>query len=137
MSVEQRIELLPPITEINRPYWDGARAGELRLQVCDSCGKPRFPDAPLCPHCLASESHWQAMSGRGHVWSWITMHQNYLPAFTDQLPYIVLFVVLDEGPRMMCGLAGDSAGLAIDKPVEVVFESLNDERVIPMFRLAA
>lgn len=74
------------------------------------------------------------MSGRGKVWSWIRMHQRYLPAFYEQIPYVVLRVVLDEGPWMISGFAGREEELEVDLPVEVVFEQLGDERVIPMFR---
>lgn len=137
MSVEERIKLLPPVTAANRPFWAGAEAGELRLQVCDDCGKHRFPDSQVCPNCLSHAATWQPVSGRGKVWSWIRMHQNYLPAFSEQLPYIVLFVELDEGPRLMSSFQGDPETLAIDMPVEVVFESLGDARVVPSFRSVA
>ncbi len=134
MNVEERIKLLPPVIDANRDYWDGARAGELRLQVCGGCETPRFPPSAVCPRCLSSEYSWQAMSGRGKVWSWIRMHQRYLSAFYEEIPYLVVRVVLDEGPWMICGFAGREEELEVDLPVEVVFEPLGDERVIPMFR---
>ncbi|HVW18847.1 MAG TPA: OB-fold domain-containing protein [Solirubrobacteraceae bacterium] len=124
---------MPEITDVNRPFWDGCREGELRLQRCDGCGLYRFPDAPVCPRCLSRAFSWQAVSGRGTVWSWIRMHQNYLPAFADQLPYVVLFVDLEEGPRLISGFVGDPDELAIDLPVQAVFETVG-ERVIPKFR---
>ena len=136
MSVEERVKLLPPVTEANRPFWQGAAVGELRLQVCDECGKARFPDSQVCPNCLSHATTWKQVSGRGKVWSWIRMHQNYLPAFSELLPYIVLFVQLDEGPRLMSSFQGDAATLVIDMPVEVVFESVGDGRVVPAFRAA-
>src|SRR5579875_1867422 len=136
MSVQERLKLLPPVTEANRQFWEGAAAGELRLQVCDDCGTVRFPDSQLCPNCLSHATTWKPVSGRGKVWSWICMHQNYLSAFSDQLPYIVLFVELDEGPRLMSSFQGDPETLAIDMPVEVVFESVGDTRAVPSFRSA-
>src|SRR5690242_15441732 len=108
MNLAEYEALLPAITEENRPYWDGLEAGELRLQTCVKCGTRRFPDSPVCPSCLADESRWEAVSGRGRIWSWITMHQRYFAAFEDELPYTVIFVELDEGPRMMSALAAGS-----------------------------
>lgn len=134
MSVEERIKLLPPVTDVNRGYWEGTRAGELRVQVCGDCGTPRFPPSSVCPRCLSDDASWQATSGRGRVWSWTRMHQRYLPAFDELMPYLVLYVDLDEGPRMVCGFVGSEDELEIDLPVEVVFEPLGDERVVPMFR---
>lgn len=137
MNVEERIKLLPPVTEASRPFWEGAEAGYLCLQVCDDCGKARFPDSPVCPHCLSSATTWKPVSGRGRVWSWIRMHQNYLTAFSDQLPYVVLFVELDEGPRLMSSFQGSHETLTVGMPVEVVFERLAEARVIPSFRAVA
>jgi uncharacterized OB-fold protein len=136
MDVDGRVKLMPPITEANRPFWEGAAVGELRLQICGDCQKARFPESPVCPHCLSSNVSWDALSGRGRVWSWIVMHHNYLPAFSGELPYAVLLVTLEEGPSMMSGFVGDPETLAVDLPVEIVFKPLGEERHIAMFQPA-
>jgi uncharacterized OB-fold protein len=136
MNLEAYRELLPEITDANRPYWEGCLAGELRLQVCGQCGLHRFPDSPVCPRCLSEDFTWQKVSGRGRLWSWIIMHQRYFEAFDDEMPYVVVLVELDEGPWMMSALDGDPANLRIDLPVEVVFERVDDDRAVPKFRAA-
>ncbi len=138
MNLSEYQSLLPEITDANRPYWEGLEAGELRLQRCVKCGTFRFPDSPVCPSCLSDESRWEVVSGRGRIWSWITMHQRYFAAFEDELPYTVIFVELEEGPRMMSALAGgspDPSKLRIDTPVAVEFEP-RGEVTVAVFRVA-
>jgi hypothetical protein len=134
MNLDAHAALLPKITETNRPYWDGCAGGELRLQTCAACGRFRFPDAPVCPNCLSPRYAWRVASGRGVLWSWIVMHQNYLPAFADELPYLVAFVRLDEGPYLISTLLDPPDNLRCDQPVEVVFDRVG-ERTLPKFRV--
>jgi uncharacterized OB-fold protein len=136
MNIDAHAALLPKITETNQPFWDGCAEGELRLQTCTSCGRHRFPDAPVCPNCLSPHYSWKLVSGRGVLWSWIVMHQNYLPAFADDLPYLVAFVRLDEGPYLISTLVDPPEDLRCDQSVEVVFDRIG-ERALPKFRLIA
>ena len=136
MDVDALVKIMPPVTDANRPFWEGTLAGELRLQVCDSCGLARYPEAPVCPRCLAEQATWTAASGRARLWSWIVMHQNYIAAFADELPYLVAFVQLDEGPFMYSAIVDPPAELRCDMPLEVVFDILSAERAIPKFRVA-
>ena len=135
MDVERYEELLPAVTEANLPYWEGCRKRELRLQACRECGDYRFPDGPVCSRCLSSSYEWRRMSGRGTLWSWIVMHQRYFEAFADEVPYIVAFVRLEEGPFMISTVIEPPGELWIDARVEVVFELVGKERVIPKFRV--
>ncbi|MBO0692338.1 MAG: OB-fold domain-containing protein [Acidimicrobiaceae bacterium] len=128
-------DLLPAVTDANRPFWDGLREGELRLQSCTACGTRRYPESYVCPKCLSPDSTWQATSGRGRLWSWIVMHQRYFPASAFELPYNVAFVQLEEGPHLMSSLIEIPDGLRIDEPVEAVFVPVAGDRVIHKFRV--
>ena len=75
------------------------------------------------------------MSGRGRIWSFLRMWQRYFPGFEADLPYIVGYVQLDEGPRMMCNLVEcEYESLSCDMPVEVVFDDVTPEVSLPKFR---
>ena len=128
----------PAITSISRPFFDAARAGVLILQTCRTCGGSWYPARTNCPACLGDELEWKPASGRGRLWSWIIMHQPYLKSFKDEVPYLVAFVQLDEGPTMIAGLVDlDATDLVIDLPLEVTFESLGaDDVPMPFFRAA-
>jgi uncharacterized protein len=129
--------LLPAITDLNQPFWDGCSAGELRTQQCSSCGTRRFPESFICPNCLSDAYTWEAVSGRGTLWSWIVMHQRYFDAFADELPYNVAFVRLDEGLHLITALVDPPAELRVDVAVEVVFVEVPGGRIIPKFQVVA
>jgi hypothetical protein len=114
-------ELLPPVTADTAPFYAALADGELRLQVCAACGRLRHPIAPVCPWCFASEFAWEAVSGAGTVHSWVRYHRAFVPAFASLLPYVVVTVALDVGPRLVGRLVGagePGVGMAVDAVVE-------------------
>ena len=135
MTDNAYVKPLPRLTRHNRPYFEGAKQGELRLQRCAACGHHWFPPSSSCPRCLSPDFAWVAVSGRGKVWSWIVMHQRYFRAFEADLPYNVAFIKLDEGPFMMSTVVGlPNDQIRCDLPVEVTFEDATDEIAVPKFR---
>lgn len=127
--------ILPVVDELNRPFWDGCREGELRLQRC-ACGHLRYPISTVCPRCLSTGYTWEAMSGRGRIFSFAVFRHAYHDAWRDRIPYAVAIVELDEGPRLIADVAvGDPATLRVDQPVAVEFHAEGDA-VLPRFRPA-
>jgi uncharacterized OB-fold protein len=91
------MEKLAPVPDRDSaPFWEGARAGELRLQRCKGCGVYRWPARAICNRCHSFDADWVAASGRGTVTSWIRTHQAFMRAFQDEVPYTVIQVQLDE-----------------------------------------
>jgi uncharacterized OB-fold protein len=128
---------LPTLTTLNRPYFEGAKKGELRVQRCESCGHLWFPPSTHCPSCLSREYQWFPVSGRGTVWSWVVFHQKYFKAFANELPYNCAMVKLEEGPMMMSNIVGVSNDeIRCDMPVKVVFEDATDEIAVAKFQPA-
>jgi uncharacterized protein len=129
---------IPAITPDLREFFDGARAGRLMVQKCDSCGKLRFPAHDLCSSCNSTASRWVPVSGRGEVFSFNIMHQVYHPGFAGEVPYAVVVVELEEGCKFISNLLGVKPHeIRCGMPVEVIFEKLSDEVSIPKFRLRA
>lgn len=127
---------LPAVSDFNRPFWEGTRLGEFRLQHCNSCGKEWAPNGPVCPFCFSEDYRWDKMSGKGKIATWVVFHKLYHPSFAKDLPYNVAFVELDEGPRVIANIVGArNDELKIGMPVEVVFEEVNEDIAIPKFRL--
>jgi uncharacterized OB-fold protein len=127
-------ELIEPVlTEHNRGFWEGTQAGELRVQKCDACGFLRYPNAPWCPQCLNDTWEWQRLSGRGTILSWMVFHQGYHPGWRGRLPYNVVVVQLEEGPRMFSNvLPLSEQDLSVGMEVEVAFDQ-EGEFAIPRF----
>ena len=125
---------LPPVTKLNKPFWEGTKQGELRLQTCNECGQRWYPPSTHCPQCLSRNWEWKAVSGRGKVWSWVVFHQRYFKAFEEDLPYNVTLVELDEGVMMMSRVEGISdEDMKCDMPVKVAFQDATDEQSVPYF----
>jgi uncharacterized OB-fold protein len=126
---------LPTIDVWSRAFWDGTRAGELRMQRCGDCAHVFFPPGPVCPSCQSGSLVWETMSGRGEVVSWVVFHQLYFKGFADELPYNVTLVRLDEGPLMYTNVLGvPNDRLAVGMKLEATFDRATDEITIPRFR---
>lgn len=125
----------PVITDTNRGFWEGTAEGVLRVQRCLACSHLRYPSADWCPACLDETWEWQPLTGRGTIMSRLVIHQSYHPAWKDRLPYNVVLVQLEEGPRMISNVLPLSEhDFEVGAAVEVAFDPEGDV-VIPRFRL--
>jgi hypothetical protein len=128
----------PTINDVNRPFWDACARGELRLQRCRSCGHLRYPAAIVCPECLSAETEWQAVSGRGKVFSFVVFQRAYHPAWEGRVPYNVALIELDEGPILLSNVIDvDNARLTVGLDVRIAFRRLDEALSIPVFVPAA
>ena len=129
---------LPVVPDYERPFWEGARRGELLLQQCAACSTLRTPMSPVCRIACPRTRSGVPSSGRGTVESWIVYRQAFHPAFLNALPYNVAWVALEEGPRLTSNIVGvELDELRAGMAVEVVFEEVNDEITLPRFRPAS
>ncbi|MEE3853015.1 Zn-ribbon domain-containing OB-fold protein [Gordonia sp. LSe1-13] len=127
--------VLPRPDADSRPYWAAAAEGQLVLQFCVDCDRPRFYPRHLCPHCHSDEHRWEQASGRGTVYSYSVVHRAPSAAFAGSAPYIVALIDLDEGVRMMSNILADPSGVAIGARVAVSFRHESAEVGIPEFVL--
>lgn len=131
---------LPRPDDASEGYWQGCRSGELRVQRCTPCGRLRFPPRPMCPRCQSFRAAWVPVSGRGTVFSWVVAHAPLLPVFAELAPLVVLLVELEEGQdlRIVGNLLGEGREqVAIGMPVEVAFETVAADVVLPQWRRRA
>ena len=128
---------LPQPTPETRHFWDGAKAGELRLQKCRACSQVYFPPRPFCPNCTCRDVVLMRASGRATLHSYV-IHARPAPGF--DAPYSIAVVELAEGPRMMTNIVGCAQtpeALRLDMPLEVTFEKQTDQITLPLFRPAS
>ena len=126
-------KILPRPTALSAPYWEGCRAGELRLQQCDSCGEYQFYPRTLCSHCGHTELSWRVASGRARLASYTVVHRPLSDAYPA--PTVIVLVDLEEGPRMMSCLAdADPVSLSVGQAVEVDFAAWSDDIAMPVFK---
>jgi uncharacterized protein len=123
---------VPEATPETRPFWDGAAAGELRVQWCRGCSRHFFYPRPACPRCGSADVEWVRASGRATLYSYVINHR---PAPGYDAPYAIAVVELEEGVRMMTNIVHTEItpeNLVLDMPLRVVFER-RGEMSLPMF----
>lgn len=100
--------LLPQVhpSPEGRPFWDGLRAGAVRLPHCRVCDQPFFYPRPVCPACGSRALEWRDISGRGRLEAFCVHTTSAVPGLTDGAPFATALVRLDEGPRLMGFLVG-------------------------------
>src|ERR1700756_3835257 len=132
MSPMQRALPLPTPETLH--FWDGCRAGELRLQRCRACAKPYFPPRPFCPQCASRDVEVFAASGRASLYSYVINHRPRPDMGTE--PYAIAVVELAEGPRMMPNTTAcpqTREALQLDMPLQVRFQKESEEISLPLF----
>lgn len=96
------------------PFTLGLAAGRLRYQRCDACASALTGQRYACSRCGSPRLAWCDAAGTGTVYAVSTVHRAPTEAFRALLPYTLVLVDLDEGPRVM---AHGAPGLAIGDPV--------------------
>jgi uncharacterized OB-fold protein len=128
---------IPRVDEESRPFWEACARHELYVQKCRSCGKTFYYPRSFCPEDLSQELEWVRCSGKGKVYTFTVTRQNQGAGFRDNLPYVMAYVELDEGVRMLTNIVGcKPEEVKIGMSVEVTFEDATPEVSIPLFKPA-
>lgn len=120
--------LLPlpdPDCAILHPYWEAAAKRELCLPRCTGCRRFVWYPEPQCHGCGGEAHVWEQISGRGRVYSFVTVRRALYAPFADLVPYVSGIVTIDEDHDVRIVtrfLDADPETIAIDMPVKVRFE---------------
>lgn len=127
---------LPVIDLDNEPFWNAVREHRLVLQRCAECLLYRQPPMPMCPHCNSFEQEWVESTGRGKVHSWEIVRVPSHPFFSN-VPYNVVLVEMDEGPRLFGNLLDvDPEDIHDGMSVRVDFVDIEEDFTLYQFRAA-
>ena len=126
---------LPCITPDNEPFYTALKERRFVLPYCADCAKPHLPPGPVCPFCFYERLEWRAASGCGKVSTWTVVHKAWFKAFETDIPYNVVQVELDEGPRLTANVVGiRNEALKVGLTVEVVFDDVTPDQTMPRFK---
>ncbi len=124
----------PPVNPETKPFWDATSEARLLVRQCEDCQSLIWYPRAFCPECSSTRTRWLRVSGRGHIYSYTVNHRGEGP-YQGREPYVLAYVELDEGPRMMTNIVEtDDRGLAVGMPVEVVFHDTGEGSALPRFR---
>ncbi|MFN8628647.1 MAG: MaoC family dehydratase N-terminal domain-containing protein [Candidatus Binatia bacterium] len=125
----------PGVSHDTRFFWDGLKAGELRIQRCAGCGTLHHPPRVRCHRCGSYDMGYTVSSGKGVVYSFVEPCYPQVPAF--DYPLVVGLVELEEGTRLLTNIVDlDPNKVAVGMPVELVLRNPDPELTLPMFRPA-
>jgi len=126
-----------PITAnaLDEQFWNFSAQKKLCFQQCKSCKAWRHLPRYMCAKCGSEQWCWEESQGKGSIYSWTVVHLPMHPAFTDDVPYAVAIIELEEGVRMVARLLDiELDQLALGFKVEVCYEEKPNEPLLPYFR---
>ncbi|CAI7978364.1 Zn-ribbon domain-containing OB-fold protein [Frankia sp. Hr75.2] len=121
----------PIVTEEARPYWEAAAQGRLLLPRCPACATVIWYPRSFCPDCLAADVEWFEATGTGTVYSYTVVRTGQAdhPAYRGTAVYVLAYVELAEGVRVMTDIVGCAPeDVHCGQPVRAVFVPTGDGR---------
>lgn len=119
-------DALPTPSAVTAPYFAAAARGELIFRRCDGGHAFHYPRS-LCPVCHSTQLEWEQASGRGEVVSFAVVHRPPWDSLPRNTPYVVVLVLLEEGPQLLSTLEQVApADVKIGMVVQAAFERVSD-----------
>jgi len=133
MSNKEYKKPLPNPTKISERFWSGLKNHELFIQQCEKCGEYVFSPRARCRECLSDKLKWVKVSGKATLFTYTTVHRALMDVF--ETPYVVAYVELEEGPRMMTNIVDcRPEDLKIDMNLEAVFDDVTEDVTLLKFK---
>lgn len=128
---------LPEPNAVTQPFWDAAKEHRLLLQRSKSTGQYVYYPRAVSPFGPDDVLEWSEVSGRGTVYSYTVANRPTGPQWTDDVPYVIAIVELEEGPHMTANILGcPPSDVRIGMPVAASFEDVTSEVTLVQFRPA-
>ena len=124
----------PEITGETEPFWRATAEGRLLLLRCDTCRTVVWYPRSFCPDCGGRELTWEDAAGTGTVYSFTVTRRGQGP-WRDVGLYVMAYVELDEGPRMLTNIVECPVdAVRVGQRVTVVFSDTGEGAALPRFR---
>ena len=91
----------------NLQFFEGAQQGRLVLPRCTACGFVIWFPREICPECGSQDVDWFEASGSGSIYS-CTVTRRIPGSWGKSTPFVLAYVELDEGPRVMTNIVAVS-----------------------------
>jgi len=124
----------PERTPETGAFWDATADHRLLLHRCAGCDAVVWYPRSMCPVCGGTDLRPFDASGRGTVYSYTVVHRSAGP-YRETVPYVVAYVELAEGPRVLTNVVGcDPADVAIGQEVQMVFSETGEGSALYRFQ---
>lgn len=124
----------PLINPESASFWRATTRERLVLQRCTNCSSVVWYPRAICPECHHTELDEFEASGHGTIYSYTVNTRGEGP-YREHTPYVLAYVELDEGPRVMTNIVDwDEDSLGIGMSVQAVFAPTGGESSLLRFR---
>jgi hypothetical protein len=130
-------DLIPSPTFYSRRYWEGCSNNKLLFQKCAACSSVQFYPRMICSNCWSKDLIWYQSKGHGEIISYTIVHRPPSADFSNEIPYVIVFVRLGEGFNMIGYLRNWSNmdDISIGRSVVTRFECISQDIFLPVFEL--
>jgi uncharacterized protein len=123
----------PHLDADTQKFWAACAQGTLLLTRCAACAAVRWYPRSRCPECGGGEAETFPASGRGTVYTF-TIVRRASGGFAAAVPYVVAYVELAEGPRILTNIIGCAPErVRIGQPVTLTFTETADGHALYRF----
>ena len=127
----------PVINSTTAEFWKATTEGRFILQRCDACNIVLWFPRRNCPKCWTEDVSTFDAEQTGTVYSFTVVRKGK-GAFQDAGPFVIAYVELADGPRIMTNIVDcDIDLLHIGMPVEMVFHDTGEGSALYRFRPAS
>ena len=112
------------------PFWSATKEHRLLYQVNPATGEV----VNFARRAVDVDREWAESAGQGTIYTFTVIRQHGQPYFRGRVPYVVAFVDLDEGVRLLTEIVADPETVHIGARVSVDWED-HDEVSVPVFRV--
>ena len=123
----------PAVVPETEPFWTATAEGRLVLPKCADCATIIWYPKGICPECGSLDIGWIEASGEGEVYTF-TVSRRGEGAYREAVPFVLAYVALDEGPRVMTNIVGcDPESVRIGLRVRAVFHDTGQGNALVRF----
>ncbi|MGW0246564.1 Zn-ribbon domain-containing OB-fold protein [Nocardia goodfellowii] len=123
----------PAVAPETEPFWAATARGTLLLPKCGACAAIIWYPKGLCTECGSLDIGWIEARGEGVIYTF-TITRRGMGAYREVGPYVLAYVELDEGPRVMTNIVGcDPESLRIGQRVRAVFDDTGQGSALVRF----
>lgn len=127
----------PVINSTTAEFWKATTEGRFILQRCNGCDIVLWFPRRNCPKCWTEDVSSFDAQQSGTIYSFTVVRKGK-GAFQDAGPFVIAYVELADGPRIMTNIVDcDLDALHIGMPVEMVFHDTGEESALYRFRPAS
>ena len=121
------------VTSTTEAFWKSTSEGRFILQRCNACDLVVWFPRKHCPECWSETLATFDASGEGTVYSY-TIIRKVANEYKQATPFVVAYVELAEGPRIMTNIVGcDVDSVRVGMPVAIEFHDTGEGNALYRF----